>query len=194
MRHTPAFQSKPDPFYRAAMAYTPDRLLARLGELGIPYTNHRHPPLFTVADSKALRGTLPGGHCKSLFLKGKRDELYLVVALEDRAIDLKRLRKTLGTGNLSFASPELLFEILGVRPGAVTPFGLVNDTERKVVVVLDSAMLARDPLNYHPLTNDMTTAVPSQGLLAFIAACGHVSRVLDFDAPDEAASEPKPAR
>lgn len=170
------------------MPLSPQDLLARLDTLGIAYVNHTHPPLYTVADSKALRGELPGGHCKSLFLKGKRGELYLVVALEDRAIDLKRLRKTLGAANLSFGSPELLYEVLGVKPGAVTPFGLANDSERRVNVVLDKAMLAKSPLNYHPLTNDQTTAIDPKGLLAFIADCGHAPRILDFDAAEAGAA------
>ncbi|MBM3542006.1 MAG: prolyl-tRNA synthetase associated domain-containing protein [Alphaproteobacteria bacterium] len=171
------------------MPLSPQELLARLDSLGIAYVIHAHPPLYTVADSKALRGELPGGHCKSLFLKGKRGELYLVVALEDRAVDLKRLRKALGAANLSFGSPELLHEVLGVKPGAVTPFGLANDTGRRVHVVLDKAMLAKSPLNYHPLTNDQTTAITPDGLLSFIAHCGHTPRILDFDALD---TEPAP--
>jgi Ala-tRNA(Pro) deacylase len=163
------------------MALTPQELLARLDALGIPYKNHTHPPLFTVADSKALRGELPGGHCKSLFLKDKAGDLFLVVALEDRKIDLKRLARTIARGNLSFGSPELLEEMLGVTPGAVTPFGLANDGGGKVRAVLDKAMLARDPLNYHPLTNDPTTAISPAGLLRFLEDCGHAPRIFDFD-------------
>lgn len=163
------------------MALTPQELLARLDALGIPYKNHTHPPLFTVADSKVLRGELPGGHCKSLFLKDKGGDLFLVVALEDRKIDLKRLAKTIARGNFSFGSPELLKEMLGVTPGAVTPFGLVNDTGGKVRAVLDKKMLEHDPLNYHPLTNDQTTAVSPAGLLKFLEACGHPPRIFDFD-------------
>ena len=163
------------------MTHTPETLFRRFDELGIRYTNHAHPPLFTVADSKELRGQLPGGHCKSLFLKDKRGALHLLVASEDRAVDLKQLKKRLGVGNLSFASPDLLYEVLGVRPGAVTPFGLINDAQNRVHVMLDKGMLAHDPLNYHPLVNDQTTAVSPQDLIAFIQSCGHAPEVIDLD-------------
>jgi len=165
----------------AAMAHTPETLFRRFDELGIPYQNHSHPPLFTVADSKALRGQLPGGHCKSLFLKDKRGALHLLVASEDRAVDLKQLKKRLGVGNLSFASPDLLHEVLGVRPGAVTPFGLINDIGNRVHVMLDKGMLAHDPLNYHPLVNDQTTSIAPRDLIAFIESCGHAPEVIDLD-------------
>ena len=165
----------------AAMAKTTEDLFARFAELGIETTTRRHPPLFTVEESKRLRGDLPGGHCKSLFLKDKKGRLYLVVALEDRPVDLKRLRKTIGAGNLSFGRPELLMEVLGIEPGAVTPFALINDAEGRVDVVLDQAMLDHDPLNYHPLTNGMTTAIAPGDLLAFIAATGHEARVVDME-------------
>ena len=162
---------------------TPEALFQRLEALGIETTTHAHPPLFTVEESKRLRGDLPGGHCKSLFLRDKKGRQWLVVALEDRAIDLKALRKTLGaSGSLSFASPDRLMETLGVTPGAVTPFGLINDADQSVAVVLDQAMLAIDPLNYHPLTNAATTAISAAGLVRFIEACGHSPQVLDLDA------------
>lgn len=171
------------------MPHTPESLFRRLDELGIQYVNHHHPPLFTVADSKALRGQLPGGHCKSLFLKDKRGALHLLVTSEDRAVDLKHLRKRLGVGNLSFASADLLYEVLGVKPGAVTPFGLINDTTNRVHVMLDKGMLEHDPLNYHPLVNDQTTAISPRDLIAFIASCGHMPEVIDLDrAFDPAAS------
>ncbi len=167
------------------MPATEQDLFDRLADLGIPCTTHRHPPLRTVEESRRLRGDLPGGHCKSLFLKDRKGALYLVVALEDREIDLKRLRRPAGAAALSFGRPELLMETLGVVPGAVTPFGLINDTDARVRVVLDREMLERDPLNYHPLTNAATTAVAPGDLLKFIRACGHEPRILDFEAPDE---------
>jgi Ala-tRNA(Pro) deacylase len=173
----------------ARPAASPDDLFARFAALGIETVTHKHPPLYTVEESKRLRGELPGGHCKSLFLKDKKDRLWLVVALEDRAIDLKALRRRLGAAStLSFGRPELLKEILGVEPGSVTPFGLINDADQRVTVVLDKAMLDHDPLNYHPLTNAATTAIAPADLLRFITACGHEQIVLDLDVPaaDEA--------
>ncbi|HLI10245.1 MAG TPA: prolyl-tRNA synthetase associated domain-containing protein [Alphaproteobacteria bacterium] len=171
------------------MPITPDELLARLATLGISVVTYDHPPVFTVEESKVLRGKLPGGHCKSLFLKDKADRVWLVVALEDRAIDLKALRRRLGARKtLSFGSPELLMELLGVIPGSVTPFGAINDHAGRVQVVLDRNMLSHDPLNYHPLTNSRTTAIAPADLLKFLRACGHEPLVLDFDAEPETAS------
>ncbi len=163
---------------------TPEALFARLDALGIAHATHRHPPLHTVEESKALRGQLPGGHVKNLFLRDKKKRIWLVVAEEDRPVDLKALRKLLGaSGSLSFGSPELLWEVLGVRPGSVTPLGLINDTEGRVTVVLDAGLMAHDPINVHPLTNDATTAIARDDLLTFIRACGHEPQVMDLDAP-----------
>lgn len=158
---------------------TPEQLFARLDALGIVHRTHTHPPVFTVAESAALRGSLPGGHCKSLFLKDRKGGLWLVVALEERRIDLKLLADALDAPRFSFGSPELLQQVLGVTPGSVTPFALANDTVHRVAVVLDEGMLDRDPLNYHPLVNDRTTAIAPGDLLRFIETCGHRPRIID---------------
>jgi Ala-tRNA(Pro) deacylase len=159
---------------------TPEELFVRLDRLGIRHRTYRHPPVFTVAEAAALRGNLPGGHCKSLFFKDKKGGLWLVVLLEERRVDLKRLAARLGAPRFSFAGPQTLYEALGVQPGAVTPFALANDSEARVKVVLDKEMLENDPLNYHPLVNDRTTALSPAGLSRFIAACGHRPLILDF--------------
>jgi Ala-tRNA(Pro) deacylase len=164
------------------MAVTEAALFARLDELGITSQTFHHPPVFTVDEAKALRGRLPGGHCKSLFLKDKADQLWLVVCLEDRRVELARLEKAIGSKRLSFGKPALLEAVLGVTPGSVTPFGLFSDTERRVHVVLDRQMLAQNPLNYHPLRNDRTTQISPIELLRFIASCGHEPVVVDLDA------------
>ena len=123
------------------MAATPEDLADYLRALGIGATTVTHPPLFTVEESQALRGEIPGAHTKNLFLKDKKDALFLVVAREEAAIDLKRLHQRIGaTGRLSFGRPELLVETLGVTPGAVTPFGLINDRPPRVQVVLEAAL------------------------------------------------------
>jgi Ala-tRNA(Pro) deacylase len=179
-----ALRCVPPPTIVAAMPdapFTPDQLFARLDTLGIAYRTHHHPAVFTVADAVALRGELPGGHCKSLFLKDKKGGLWLVVALEERRIDLKRLAGVLAAPRFSFGAPDLLYEVLGVRPGSVTPFALVNDAAGRVTVVLDRGMLEHDPLNYHPLENDRTTAIAAGDLLRFIAACGHRPRIVELD-------------
>src|SRR5262245_21798271 len=134
------------------MPATPDNLFAYLDRLGIAHRTVAHPPLFTVEESRALRGQIPGGHTKNLFLKDKKEALYLAVALEDAVIELKSLHRRLGaSGRFSFGSAELLRTVLGVEPGAVTPFAALNDTTGRATVVLDSTMMARAVLNYHPL-------------------------------------------
>lgn len=159
---------------------SPETLLARLDELALPYDLHTHPPLFTVEDSKALRGDLPGGHCKNLFLRDRKGAAWLVVCLEDRRIDLKALGGLLGGARLSFGSPDRLMRTLGVIPGAVSPFALINDTEASVTVILDAEMMGLSPLNYHPLSNEMTIAVTPDALTTFIRSCGHEPQVLDL--------------
>ena len=162
---------------------TPDELFARLDVLGIAHRTYNHPPVFTVEEAKTLRGTLPGGHCKSLFLKDRKGGLWLVVALEECRVDLKALADGLGAPRFSFGSAELLREALGVRPGSVTPFAAINDHAGRVAVMLERAMLAREPLNYHPLENDRTTAVAAAGLVRFLEACGHAPRIVEIAAP-----------
>lgn len=161
-----------------AMPATPADLFARLDRLGIAYTTVSHPPLFTVEQSRALRGSIPGGHTKNLFLRDKRGAYYLVVALEDAVIDLKSLAGKIGaSGRLSFGSAQAMGVLLGVAPGAVTPFGVMNDHGGRVTAVLDAAMLAQEVLNYHPLVNTMTTTISPNGLLEFLTSTGHEPRV-----------------
>lgn len=156
-------------------------LFRRFDALGIAHKTHRHPPVFTVGESKELRGVLPGAHVKNLFLRDKKKAIWLVTALESRRIDLKALRRTLGaSGSLSFGSAELLQEVLGVPPGAVTPFGVINDREGRASMALDEGVLREDPVNAHPLRNDMTTAVSPQDLLRFLEAERHSPQILDF--------------
>ena len=159
---------------------TPEALFARLESLGIATRTVSHPPVFTVEEAKALRGQLPGGQVKNLFLRNKKGEMWLVVAEEDRKLDLKALAERLGAGRVSFGSPERLMRYLGVVPGAVTPLGLINDRKAEVRVVIDRALLAQDPVNVHPLVNDRTTAITPGDLLKFIESCGHRPQVLDL--------------
>lgn len=170
----------------AASPATRNDLLAHLARLGIETRTHDHPPLFTVAQSQALRGDIPGGHTKNLLLKDKKGALFLLVALEDTPVDMKSLHKLLGCARLSFASADLLMEVLGVPAGSVTPFALINDPRQRVSVLLDKAMMAQDPLNFHPLTNEATTSISRDGLRAFIRACGHEPRIIDLAPPGEA--------
>jgi Ala-tRNA(Pro) deacylase len=153
-------------------------LLARLAGLGIETETVEHPAVFTVAESSMLERHLRGGHTKNLFLKDRRDRLFLVVALGHARIDLKTLHKTLGCDRLSFGKPELLMEVLGVPPGSVTPFALINDPARRMTVILDADMMRYERLNFHPLANTATTNIARDDLLRFIRSCGHEPRIV----------------
>jgi len=165
---------------------TPEDLYARFEALGITVTTHEHEPVFTVAESRHLRGLLPGGHVKNLYLRNKKGRQWLVTCEEERAVDLKKLAKALDAGRLSFGSAERLRAALGVEPGSVTPFAVINDPEGEVTFVLDRHLMDFDVINAHPLVNDRTTAIARDDLLAFVAACGHPPHILDLDplAPD----------
>ena len=152
---------------------TPEALFAFLDRLGISSRTVEHPPVFTVEEAKALRGSLPGGHVKNLFLRNKKGAMWLVVAEEDRAVDLKALGAAIGAGRVSFGSPERLMAHLGVVPGAVTPLGLINDRDHLVQPVIDQGLLDHSLVNVHPLRNDRTTAMASRDLIRFVEACGH---------------------
>ena len=160
------------------MPQTPDQLFAFLDRLGIVHTTVTHPPLFTVEQSRALRGQIPGGHTKNLFLRDKKNNVYLVTAEEDANIDLKGLHRLLdASGRFSFGSAELMMELLGVAPGSVTPLGVVHDTGARINVVLDAALMEHDTINCHPLVNTMTTSLTREGLLKFLEATGHSPRI-----------------
>jgi len=155
------------------MPASPDDLFAFLDRLGIPHRTVTHPPLFTVEQSRAIADRVPGGHSKNLFLKDTRGTLYLIVLLEDARVNLKAVPGIVGCGRLSFGSAELLREALGVEPGSVTPFSLINDRDRRVTPIFDAAMMERPLLNFHPLVNTMTTSIARDHLLTFAAATGH---------------------
>jgi Ala-tRNA(Pro) deacylase len=160
------------------MPATPAELFAYLDRLDIGHSTVSHPPLFTVEQSRGLRGQIPGGHTKNLFLKDKRDAFYLVVALEHAEVELKGLHRLLGaSGRFSFGSAEAMRQLLGVEPGSVTPFAVMNDTTSRVTVVLDVTMLDHEILNYHPLVNTMTTSISRTGLMKFLKASGHEPRI-----------------
>ena len=156
------------------MPTSPEDLLDYLGSLSIEAETVDHPALYTVEDSRALRGDIPGGHTKNLFVKDKKNRLFLLVLGEEAVIDLKRVHEKIGAqGRVSFGSAELLEEVWGVRPGAVTPFGAINDEAGRVRVVLDEAMMRHQRLNFHPLVNTRTTGLASADLVKFLRATGH---------------------
>jgi Ala-tRNA(Pro) deacylase len=160
---------------------TPEDLFQRLEELGIETDTVHHPAVFTVEEAKALRGQLAGCHTKNLFLRDKKGAMWLIVCREDRTVDLKTLAQKLGSARLSFGSPERLMKHLGVIPGAVTPFAVMNDGDGQVQVALDRAMLNQGPWNFHPLANDKTTSISASDMLRFLKAVNHPPMLLDFE-------------
>jgi len=160
------------------MSATSDELLQHLASLGIKTTTTQHDAVFTVEQARALRGEIPGGHCKNLFLKDKKGALWLVVCLEDALIDLKGLPARIGSARISFGNADLLREVLGVDPGSVTPLALINDAACRVNVVLDEKMMACDVVSYHPLVNTATVTLTPDDLLKFISDCGHEPQII----------------
>lgn len=159
---------------------TPDALLDRLAAMNIAYTLHRHQPVFTVAESHMIERDMPGIHCRNLFLRDKKGRMFLVCAAHETKIDLKKLEGALGCGRLSFGSPERLWTHLGVRPGSVCPYAIVNDTKALVRIILDAYMMQGEWVNFHPLVNTMTIAVTPADLVRFIESTGHVPNTIDF--------------
>lgn len=155
-------------------------LLAFLDRHAIAHTTLDHVATFRVGEGDAVKAALPGGHTKNLFLKDNKDQLWLISALGETKIDLKALPAVIGSGRLSFGSEALMIETLGVAPGSVTAFGLVNDTNRRVRFVLDAALAASDPVNFHPLENTATTAVSQEGFRRFLCAVGVRPLIVDF--------------
>ena len=156
-------------------------LFAKFDALDIAHKTHEHPPVFTVEESANIKAGLPGGHTKNLFLKDKSGALFLVCALADTQIPVNKLHKVLGCKRLSFGKPDLLLDYLGVTPGSVTVFSVINDPDAKVRLVLDKALLAHDIVNFHPLKNDATTAISSNDLLKFVKAVHSEPLILDFE-------------
>lgn len=172
------------------MQATPDDLFAALGRLGIETRTLAHEAVFTVAQSRAVKEAIPGGHTKNLFLKDRKDGLFLVVAPAEAEIDLKRLHEAIGAaGRLSFGSAELLRAVLGVEPGSVTPFAAINDREGRVRVAVDAALMAEDPINVHPLANTMTTSIAPSDLVRFLERTGHPPLIVTLSAPGRGGAE-----
>jgi Ala-tRNA(Pro) deacylase len=153
-------------------------LFDRLADLGIETTTLEHPAVFTVAESSELERRLPGAHTKNLFLKDDAGLLFLVVAMSSTRVDLKGLSRTLGAGRFSFGKPELLLDTLGVPPGSVTAFAVMNDTAQRVQLVIDADLMQYETINFHPLENTATTSIAREDLLRFVRATGHEPRIV----------------
>lgn len=180
--------------YDGAMALTETELLARLDALGISHITVAHEAAHTVEEAQRLRGALPGGHAKNLFLKDRKGGFWLVVAEEEVRVDITAIEKHLGAPRLSFASAEAMVALLGVEPGSVTPLALANESAKDVRLVLDSALTAMDPLNFHPLRNDRTTTITRDDFLRFLEAVGHSPVVVDIAALTAARAAARAAR
>jgi Ala-tRNA(Pro) deacylase len=164
------------------MPKTQAELFDFLAGLGIETTTVAHPPLFTVADAQALRGEIAGAHTKNLFLKDKKGNFFLLTVEEEARVDLKAIHHRIGAeSRVSFGSPDALMRLLGLAPGAVSAFGLINDTERSVRFFLDEALAKAEVVNVHPLTNEATTSIGSADLMRFAQATGHAAAILKLD-------------
>lgn len=168
---------------------TDEELFAAFDEMGIAHRTKTHPPVFTVSESQSLRDEIPGGHTKNLFLKDKKDNFFLVTVEEDAQIDLKTIHALIGArSRVSFGKPDRLMAFLGVIPGAVTAFGVINDTQGRVQMVLDEALLRHEIINAHPLRNDATTSISRDDLLRFLEETGHKPLIVALSVQEQSAS------
>ena len=163
------------------MAYAPEDLMALLDELGIAVEHFTHPPLRTVEDARQHRQDMRGGHAKNLYLRDRKKRNYLVIAEENQPIDLKRLAVAMGADRLTFGSAERLMQYLGVIPGAVTPFALMNDESREVAVFLDARLAEMECANFHPLTNEATITIALTDLMRFFQYTQHDVTILPLN-------------
>jgi Ala-tRNA(Pro) deacylase len=166
---------------------SPEAVMAHLRGLGVAFTLYHHRAVFTVAESQAVEADIPGAHCRNLFLRDKKKNNFLVVLRHETAVDLKKLAPLIGADKLSFGSAERLWEYLGVRPGSVCPYAVINDRAHDVKIVLEKGMMEEGIVNYHPLVNTMTIGTSPDGLLRFLDSTGHVPHIVDLTpaAPDQ---------
>jgi Ala-tRNA(Pro) deacylase len=155
-------------------------LMALLASLGVETATVDHPAVFRVGEGEEIKAKIPGAHTKNLFLKDAKGQLWLISAADRTAIDLKRLHHVIGSARLSFGSAELMEEALGVTPGSVTAFALINDTDHRVRFVLDRVLAEAERVNFHPLTNTATTGIDQAGLRTFLSAVGVTPMIVDF--------------
>jgi Ala-tRNA(Pro) deacylase len=153
-----------------------------LEQLDISYTKHEHPPVYTVEEAEQHWETITGAHCKNLFLRNKKGRNhYLVIAKSEKRVDLKALTSRLGEDRLSFASPERMKRYLGLEPGAVSPFGLINDRENQVVVIIDRDLKEASHVNFHPNVNTATVGITFADFEKFLTYCKNPVRFLYFE-------------
>ncbi len=163
-----------------------DQLISVLNDLAIAHKLYEHEPIFTVEEGEHLKKSIPGTHCRNLFLRDKKKKMFLVVAANETQIDLKKLQTVLDCGRLSFGSEDRLWENLGIRQGSVNPFCIINDTDHNVRVILDAHMMAQPLVNYHPMDNAWTIGLSPDDLIRFIEHTNHAAEIVDLSdaAPD----------
>lgn len=159
---------------------TPKQLLGRLDALGISYQLHHHKPIFTVEEGWHLKESIPGTHCRNLFVRDKKHKMFLITAANETQIDLKKLSNLLNCGRLSFGSPGRLWTYLGIQPGSVNPFCIANDKNHEVTLILDHTMMRSDIINVHPMDNAMTIGLAPGDLLKFLTDIGHPYEIHDL--------------
>lgn len=166
---------------------SPEQLMARLTDLGIAYRLHEHKAVYTVAEAMEVEHDIPGAHCRNLFLRDKKKKNFLVVLRNETEVDIKKLQPIIGADKISFGSADRLFEYLGVKPGSVCPYAIINDKDNQVQIVLEKGMLEEPRVNYHPLVNTMTIGTTPDELLRFIESTGHEPHIVDLAAaaPDK---------
>ena len=157
-------------------------LIAFFDAHGVDHDTTDHAAVFRVGEGEGIKDDIPGAHTKNLFLKDAKGRLWLISAQDDTQIDLKRLHAVIGSARLSFGSAELMEQVLGVTPGSVTAFALINDLERQATFVLDARLAQAERVNFHPLTNTATTGVSQAGFARFLQALGIAPMVVDFAA------------
>ena len=158
-----------------------EKLKQWLSDKHIQYILHTHTAVFTVPEAKIHTGHIPGTHCKNLFLKNKKTgQLYLVSIPYDKRLDLNQFRRMIGAPKIRFAGPEDLLEVLGITPGAVSPLGLVNDTEDKVIFMIEEAIWNAKEVCCHPNVNTETLQIPGSEFQKLIKATNTTMEIKNF--------------
>ncbi len=165
---------------QVSLPTSPEALFEYLDRLAVVYKIYDHDPIFTVEEGVHLKASIPGVHCRNLFLRDKKKQMFLVVAANKTKLDLKKLSDVIGSKRVSFGSADRLWEYMGIRQGSVNPFCVLNDVDDRVTVILDADMMAAELVNYHPMDNAQTIGLSPADLLKFMAASGNEFSVVDL--------------
>ena len=148
-----------------------EKVYSTLDRMGIVYTAHEHPPIFTGEEAAEHWKDVSGVGIKNLFLRNKKgDRHYLVILAVDKQADLRQLVKVIGDDRLSFGSPDRLMSHLGVTPGSVSVFGLLHEGSHAVQVIVDADLRSADRLIFHPNDNRASVSISFQDFERFLAS------------------------